>query len=79
MKILIDGQEVMEIANNSVRTLVVPNGAHTIAGTYGNARNNLRTKTPVSFQADSTPISFNVVHRPDPIAGGGDVLFEVKN
>lgn len=78
LTILIDGQEVMQLANNTVRTIVVPNGTRTIAGTYGNLGTHMRTKEPIQFQADSTPLSFSVVHRPDPARGGGDVLFELK-
>jgi len=79
LAIFIDGREVMQIANNTVRTLVVPNGLHTIAGSYGTAQWHLKTKIPMSFQADSTPLSFYVAHKPDPLgAGGGDVFFERK-
>jgi hypothetical protein len=78
VKIIIDGEEKIEIPNNTVRKLIVPNGFHKIEGTFGSAAWNPRTKVPREFNADSKPIMFSIQIKPDPISGGGDVIFVEK-
>jgi hypothetical protein len=78
LKILIDGEEKTAIRNNKVQKFVVPNGPHTIEGTFGKLRSNPKTKTPHAFTADSKPVTFSIQIKPDIIQGGGDVLFVEK-
>jgi hypothetical protein len=78
LKIIIDGEEKTAIRNNRVQKFVVPNGPHTIEGTFGESRSSPKTKTPHAFTADSKPITFSIQIKPDIIQGGGDVLFVEK-